>query len=109
MGIYYTCEFCGIAQKGMLPSCSCHEFEYKKILSKIIGSTLINNSIKNDQMAWIIVTHYVKNNENIYTMAIHPTDYMQTNILFEINEDRYKQFINEQSNPTQTSNKIDLK
>jgi len=67
MGIYYTCDYCGITNKGSY-GCKCNEEKTKEIITSRIGWTLIATFITNEYGVDIIYEKWQMGTHIMYTM-----------------------------------------
>lgn len=67
MGVYYTCDYCGVTNKGCY-GCDCNEQLTKKVIASRIGWTLINTFITNEYGVDIIYEQWQMGSQVMYTM-----------------------------------------
>ena len=69
MGWYVTCEICGVIEKYRL-GCNCYHQESIKNNEKIIGSTVLDSFIKDDNNGMMYMIQKLKK-DDIFYMSIN--------------------------------------
>ena len=90
MGFYIICSDCKIKEKNRHPACQCRQNKYNRLLSKIIGATVLDMFMYENSYYYITLTKYHKD-DIFYTThhLLRDQRHGEYDYPFEINERSY--------------------